>query len=331
MLFLVLQQIKCRITRDGLYNGLVFVCLCINLFEREERALFYQPRRDRAKQLQWHNHLHLQIYNRPHSPVWPSNSLLQSQPSQFHRLMGLKETFYLSHGSPMMSIDDSIQARQFFKSWKDSFYVIKPKAILCVSAHYDTTFPTVNVVSGPNDTIYDFYGFPSSMYKVISNILFFWAFLFFQIISSIDFVFGNCLISLSNYIFFLLAIPDFSLTFLFFLCFIINSCLCLSLCSDFSLPISIDTHTTYLINKWKTTVKVSGTGSSGAGEECERGSGKSRVRASRGGARTGIGPWCMGSFNVHVSRSRHPSMPTLSTITPKWNTSLQFGQSIGSP
>ncbi|TYK27361.1 extradiol ring-cleavage dioxygenase [Cucumis melo var. makuwa] len=79
--------------------------------------------------------------------------------------MGLKETFYLSHGSPMMSIDDSIQARQFFKSWKDNVFVTKPKAILCVSAHYDTTFPTVNVVSGPNGTIYDFYGFPSSMYK----------------------------------------------------------------------------------------------------------------------------------------------------------------------
>ncbi|XP_022967922.1 extradiol ring-cleavage dioxygenase-like [Cucurbita maxima] len=80
--------------------------------------------------------------------------------------MALNDTFYVSHGSPTLTIDDGIKARHFFKSWKDKVFSQTPKAILCVSAHFDTAYPTVNVVSGPNDTIYDFYGFPSSMYEL---------------------------------------------------------------------------------------------------------------------------------------------------------------------
>ncbi|XP_038883407.1 extradiol ring-cleavage dioxygenase-like [Benincasa hispida] len=80
--------------------------------------------------------------------------------------MALKDTFYVSHGSPTLTIDDTIKARQFFQSWKEKIFPQRPKAILCISAHYDTSYPTINVVSGPNDTIYDFYGFPSKMYKL---------------------------------------------------------------------------------------------------------------------------------------------------------------------
>ncbi|WP_439098348.1 hypothetical protein, partial [Bifidobacterium breve] len=33
--------------------------------------------------------------------------------------------------------------------------------------HWETSYPTVNVVShGPSETIYDFYGFPKSMYQL---------------------------------------------------------------------------------------------------------------------------------------------------------------------
>jgi len=80
--------------------------------------------------------------------------------------MGLRlnETFYLSHGSPALAVDDSIPARKFFTSWKERFPA-PPSAILVVSGHWDTHVPTVNVVDR-NDTIYDFYGFPESMYKV---------------------------------------------------------------------------------------------------------------------------------------------------------------------
>ncbi|KAI4351924.1 hypothetical protein L6164_006223 [Bauhinia variegata] len=72
--------------------------------------------------------------------------------------MGVKETFYISHGSPSLSIDDSIPARHFFKSWKEVFPQ-RPSPILIISGHWDTAVPTVNVVD-LNDIIYDFYGFP---------------------------------------------------------------------------------------------------------------------------------------------------------------------------
>jgi 4,5-DOPA dioxygenase extradiol len=78
----------------------------------------------------------------------------------------LKDTFYISHGSPTLSIDESIEARKFLQSWKKDVYQEKPKSILVISGHWDTTVPTVNVIQTTNDTIYDFYGFPKPMYQV---------------------------------------------------------------------------------------------------------------------------------------------------------------------
>lgn len=77
----------------------------------------------------------------------------------------MKDTFYISHGAPTLAIDKSIPARHFLQSWKDKVFPQKPKAILVISGHWDTSFPAVNIVHR-NDTIYDFYGFPDSMYKV---------------------------------------------------------------------------------------------------------------------------------------------------------------------
>lgn len=77
------------------------------------------------------------------------------------------DTFFLSHGSPTLSIDERLQARHFMQSWRDQVLPEVPKAILMVSGHWDVSDPTVNVINGPNDTIYDFYGFPKSMYQVI--------------------------------------------------------------------------------------------------------------------------------------------------------------------
>jgi 4,5-DOPA dioxygenase extradiol len=79
------------------------------------------------------------------------------------------DTFYLSHGSPTLSIDDSIPARHFFKSWLPARVTgddHTPRAILVVSGHWETATPAVNVIRGTNDTIYDFYGFPKPMYQV---------------------------------------------------------------------------------------------------------------------------------------------------------------------
>ncbi|RZS24437.1 hypothetical protein BHM03_00057525 [Ensete ventricosum] len=78
----------------------------------------------------------------------------------------MMDTFFLSHGSPMLSIDERMQARHFMQSWRDQVLPEVPKAILMVSGHWDVPEPTVNVINGPNDTIYDFYGFPKSMYQL---------------------------------------------------------------------------------------------------------------------------------------------------------------------
>ncbi|KAK7314857.1 hypothetical protein VNO77_33385 [Canavalia gladiata] len=80
--------------------------------------------------------------------------------------MALKDTFYISHGSPTLSIDESIEARKFLQSWKKDVFPQRPTSILVISGHWDTAIPTVNVVHTINDTIYDFYGFPKQMYQL---------------------------------------------------------------------------------------------------------------------------------------------------------------------
>ncbi|XP_047330745.1 extradiol ring-cleavage dioxygenase-like [Impatiens glandulifera] len=78
----------------------------------------------------------------------------------------VKETFYISHRSPALSIDDSIPARNFLKSFTNTVYCQKPSSTLVISAHWETTEPTVNTISGINDTIYDFNNFPKEMYQI---------------------------------------------------------------------------------------------------------------------------------------------------------------------
>ncbi|EXB28917.1 4,5-DOPA dioxygenase extradiol-like protein [Morus notabilis] len=80
----------------------------------------------------------------------------------------IKETFFISHGSPTLSIDESLPARHFLQSWKQTVFPHTPKSILIISGHWETHVPTVNVISPPkvNDTIYDFYGFPKPMYQL---------------------------------------------------------------------------------------------------------------------------------------------------------------------
>lgn len=80
--------------------------------------------------------------------------------------MAFQQTFYISHGSPALSIDDSLPARPFLQSFKDKVLSQKPKSILIISAHWETDEPAVNCIQGTNDLIYDFYGFPQRMYKI---------------------------------------------------------------------------------------------------------------------------------------------------------------------
>ncbi|KAI4369301.1 hypothetical protein MLD38_017757 [Melastoma candidum] len=77
----------------------------------------------------------------------------------------MDSTFYISHGSPLMSIDDTIPAGNFLKTWKQKVLTQVPKAILIISGHWETHVPSVNSVHR-NDTIYDFYGFPKPMFQL---------------------------------------------------------------------------------------------------------------------------------------------------------------------
>ncbi|GMG99875.1 hypothetical protein Nepgr_001715 [Nepenthes gracilis] len=77
----------------------------------------------------------------------------------------IKEVFYISHGSPTLSIDESLPARHFLKSWREKIFSPKPRAILVISGHWETDVPTVNAVDRC-ETIYDFYNFPKPMYQL---------------------------------------------------------------------------------------------------------------------------------------------------------------------
>ncbi|XP_047312159.1 extradiol ring-cleavage dioxygenase-like [Impatiens glandulifera] len=81
-------------------------------------------------------------------------------------VMVVNDTFFISHGSPTLSIDDSLPARHFLKSFRHLVFTQNPSAIVVISAHWETAEPTVNAVAGESSTIYDFYGFPQSMYKI---------------------------------------------------------------------------------------------------------------------------------------------------------------------
>ncbi|CAN4111868.1 unnamed protein product [Withania somnifera] len=56
----------------------------------------------------------------------------------------MKETFFSSHGSPMLSIDDSLPARHFLKCFREKIFNQKPNSILVISGHWETSEPTVN-------------------------------------------------------------------------------------------------------------------------------------------------------------------------------------------
>lgn len=80
--------------------------------------------------------------------------------------MATSPTYFISHGSPMLlcpEITGDMPARNFMKSFGQT--VERPKAILAISAHWDTYVPTVTSAA-KQDTIYDFGGFPRDLYKI---------------------------------------------------------------------------------------------------------------------------------------------------------------------
>ena len=78
--------------------------------------------------------------------------------------MGQKSlsTIFVSHGAPTMPLED-IPARDFLMKLGKSYRNIK--AVLCISAHWQTIKPTLNAVD-VNETTHDFYGFQPELYDI---------------------------------------------------------------------------------------------------------------------------------------------------------------------
>jgi 4,5-DOPA dioxygenase extradiol len=70
---------------------------------------------------------------------------------------------FLSHGAPTFPLTE-VPAKRFLELLADHL-AERPRAILVVSAHWETERPTVNAVA-VNETIHDFYGFPRELYEI---------------------------------------------------------------------------------------------------------------------------------------------------------------------
>ncbi|MBV6633606.1 MAG: dioxygenase [Alphaproteobacteria bacterium] len=74
--------------------------------------------------------------------------------------MAMPNSLFVSHGAPNL-LESDVPARSFLKRLGND--LPKPRAILAVSAHYETAVPTIGLAAAP-ETIHDFFGFSPSLH-----------------------------------------------------------------------------------------------------------------------------------------------------------------------